>query len=182
MKKALYFIGFSTLVGSLYFYFKKQLELALSYDYKIKTYKVLNFNDQEAEVEITIELQNKSAFEVTVNQYDITLFYKGIKLARTFSVERSKILPYSTIEIKMIGNVQFKEAKQALLPLAQTILRQQPIEIETDGYVNVTFIGIHHTINFNKDKFEYSSDLLEEYGLAASWKKLKEKYNFLNKI
>ena len=42
MKKLLYLLGIGTLGGSLYLYFKKQLDLALSYEYDIAAWKIKN--------------------------------------------------------------------------------------------------------------------------------------------
>lgn len=175
MKKILYILGFGALGTAFYFYFKQQLELALSYDYKIATWRIDNLTDKTAEVEVTIQLQNKSAFEVTVEQYDLQIFYKDIPIARAISAGKTQILANSTIPIKMVGTIVFDEAKQALLPLVQTIYQQKPINVQVSGFVKVKFIGINSTITFNKDKFQYSADILAEYGLADKWIKLKEK-------
>jgi len=182
MKKVLYALGIGGLIVGLSLYFKKQLDLALSYDYKIANWKILNLTDQEAAVEVTIELENKSAFEVEIEEYDISIFYKDIKIARAFSTDKVKIVANSVVPIKFIGTIEYSEAKPAAFPLIKNILQQKPIEVAALGFVKVKFLGLNHTIKFNKDKFQYSADLLQEYGLSDSWQKLKEKFKFLKNI
>lgn len=182
MKKILYVVGIGALVGSAYWYFKKQLELALQYEYDIKKWKILDLNDQEVKVEIVISLTNKSSFEIEVLGYDLSLFYQNVNIARAFSTEKTKITAQSVIDVKTTATIRFDDLKSAFLPFATAILKKKPINLNVDGYVNVKFINLNHTINFNKDKFEYSSDLLADYGLNDDWDKLKEKYKFLNKI
>lgn len=38
-------------------------------------------------------------------------------------------------------------------------------------------MGVNSTINFNKEKFNYSTDIITEYGLGDKYQKLKEKYS-----
>jgi len=181
MKKILYIGGFSLLAGSIYYYFKKQLELALQYSYDIKTWKIKTLNTSEVEADITISLVNKSAFKIDVLEYDLDIFYKDILITRTFSTQNIAINPNSSVDVVATANIQFKEAKKALLPVFLNVLERKPINISVAGYVKVKFVGIDHVITFNKDTFEYSSDILQEYGWADDLEKLKAKLPFLNK-
>lgn len=180
MKKLLYILGFATLGGSLYLYFKKQLDLALNYDFDVKKWKIRKLNTEEVEADIVISLINKSAFEIEVKSYDLNIFYKDIPLARTFSTESFKILSNSSTDVITTTEIEFDAVKKALLPFFLNILQQKAISISVDGYVNVNFLGFNHTINFNKDKFEYSPDIIKQVGLSIN--NLKEKYPFLKKI
>ncbi len=182
MKNFLYFLGLSTLIGSMYYYFKKQLELALQYEYDVKNWKILKLNTDEAEAEIEISLSNKSSFEIEINEYDLSIFYNDIKVARTFSTQDIKVLAQQKIDIPLTANIQFKEASAAILPFFTDVLKNRPIDITISGYIKVKFLTFEHTIQLEKDKFQYSSNLLEEYGLADDVDKLKTKFKFLNKI
>ena len=60
-------------------------------------------------------------------------------------------------------------------------MQQNPIKVELKGFVKVKFIGLEHTLTFENESFEYSSNLLKEYGLDDDLEKLKQKIPFLKK-
>jgi LEA14-like dessication related protein len=181
MRKVLFILGISGIVGSLYWYFKKQLELALQYEYSVKDFKIKELTDNNTEVEATIKLKNKSSFEIEVLNYDIQILYKGNELIRTISDKGFFIPADSVFDLTASGVVKFEETKRLLLPFALNVLQQKPIKVELKGFVKVKFIGLEHTLTFENESFEYSSNLLKEYGLDDDLEKLKQKIPFLKK-
>ena len=55
------------------------------------------------------------------------------------------------------------------------VLKRKPINIEVSGSLKIKFLGINSTLNFDKQQFTYSADLLKDYNLAkpveSFWKK-----------
>jgi len=182
MKKILYFVGFISFSGAMYLYLKRQLELALQYEYDVKKWKILKMDKEEAQVEIVVSLTNKSSFEIEILGYDLAFYYQDINVGRVFSTEKTGIKAEASIDIKTNTIVNFNTLKAAILPFVTAVLQKKPIDVTIDGYVRVKFLGLNHTIKFNKDQFNYSSNLLADLGLNNEWDKLKEKYKFLNKI
>lgn len=178
MRKVLFILGISGIVGSLYWYFKKQLQLALQYEYSVKDFKIKELTDEKTEVEATIKLKNKSAFEIEVLNYDIQILYKGNQLIRTISDKAFFIPADSVFDLTASGVVEFEETKKLLLPFALNVVQQKPVNVQLKGFVKVKFIGLEHTLNFENQTFEYSSNLLKEYGLDDDLEKLKNKFRF----
>lgn len=182
MKKLLYVLGGIGLCGAAFLYFRKQLDLALSYDYEIDNYYIKALDDEHIEIEADIKLVNKSAFEVSVIEYDLSVFYANAEIGRAFSTESFVIKADSFSQVKATGSVVFNDAKKAVLPLITSMIKRNPIKISVQGYVKVRFMGVPYTLRFQKEEFEYSSDLLLEMGLDDDLEKLKDKLPFLRKI
>lgn len=182
MKKLLYIVGFGTLAYGGYRYFKHQVNLALSYNYNIADIKILELNDQRADIRVDVKLENKSSFEVQVTEYDIDLFYGTTKIAHTDSGEPFKIYPESSVTVTAIGSIVFGDAFKALGPFITNVMQRKPINIQVSGHVKIKFLGIPHTIAFEKQSFNYSMDLLKDMGLSEKYEALKEKFPILRKI
>lgn len=181
MRKLLFIVGISGIVGSLYWYFKKQLELALQYEYSVKDFKIKELTTEGTEIEATIKLVNKSAFEIIVLNYDLEIAYKGNQVVRLISSKDFLIPADTSFDLVASGKIDFDESKKALLPFALSVLQQKPIKVELTGFVKVEFIGLEHTIKFDNETVEYSSNILKEYGLADDFEKLKQKIPFIKK-
>jgi len=181
MRKFLFIIGVSGIVGSLYYYFKKQLELALQYEYSVKDFKIKELTTKQTEIEATIKLVNKSSFEIEVLNYDLEISYKNNRFLQLKSSDNFLIPADSSFDLVASGKIDFDESKKALMPFALSVLQEKPIKIELSGFVKVKFIGLEHTVTFENETIEYSSNLLKEYGLADDFEKLKQKIPFLKK-
>jgi hypothetical protein len=63
------------------------------------------------------------------------------------------------------------------------VVKRKPINIEVSGVIRVKFLGINSTLNFDKQQFTYSADLLKDYNLAkpleSFWKKYPKLANLL---
>ncbi len=182
MKKILYITGIGLAIGSLSYYFKKQYELALQYNYKFDDVKILTLTTDKATIEVAMTLENKSSFEVEILEYDLKISYKNIQIAETASSESFKIVADGAIKLKAKGTIVFEEAKQAVLPFALNVLQQKPVNVTMSGFVKFKFLSITQQINFNKESYQYSANLLKEYGLLEKYKKLQEKIPILKKI
>lgn len=182
MKKILIFSGLSIFAASAYWYFKKQLDLALEYDYDVSGIRITKLTESQGAVEADIKLVNKSVFEIEVTQYDLEIYYKDVAVARSYSIENFIIKPDSFSSVRIAGEVSFAAVKDVIFPFFLNVIKQKPVNIAVSGYVKVRFMGIPHTIKFAKEQYEYSSDMLAEYGLLDDWEKLKEKIPFLKKI
>jgi len=176
MKKVLLFGGLAIAGFGLYRYFKYQIDLALNYDYKIKDFKIIGQEGDILTVSATFEIVNKSSFKVDITGYEIELFFKDIPFALTKSANKITIQPNSSFEIVGYGEINVSTSKTAIIPLVKDILQRKPIDISVSGKVNVVFLGIPSTLRFNKQKFNYSLDLIEEYKLGNAYEKLKAKY------
>jgi hypothetical protein len=56
------------------------------------------------------------------------------------------------------------------------VIKQKQIDIQVEGYLKIKFMNINSTVEFNKEKFTYSSDLITEYGFGDKYDALKQKY------
>ena len=173
MKKWFFFAGLVGVGYSFYYFFKKQFELALSLDYKIKNLKFLELTTSKAKVDITVNVSNKSSFQIEVLEYDLTFKYKGIPIASTQNFQPIVIKADSSFDVNAIGNIDFLASKSALLPFVKDALAKQPINIQVNGYVKVKFLNINRALNFTDEEFVYSQNILEELKLADDVEKLK---------
>ena len=176
MKKVLLFGGIAIAGFGLYRYFKYQIDMALNYDYKLKDFKVIGQEGDVIKVSATFEISNKSSFKVELKGYDLQLYFKDTLFAITKSTESVTIQPNSSFEIIGYGEINLSQTKIVLIPFLKDILDRKPIDISVSGKVNVVFLGIPTSLTFDKQKFNYSVDLIEEYKLGSAYEKLKAKY------
>jgi hypothetical protein len=88
IKKALIIGGLGLAGFGLYRYFKYQVELALKYDYKIKNFKYLGISGDDIKVSATIEISNRSTFQLIINSFDLSLFFDNKKFADVVSTQK----------------------------------------------------------------------------------------------
>lgn len=176
MKKVLLFGGIALAGFGLYRYFKYQIDMALNYDYKLKNFKIISQEEDIIKVSATFEITNKSSFSVDVTGYDLQLFFKEIPFALTKSTDKITIQPNSSFEIVGYGEINIATSKIVILPLILDIANRKPIDISVSGEVNVVFLGIPTSLKFDRQKFNYSIDLIEDYKLGNTYEKLKAKY------
>jgi LEA14-like dessication related protein len=176
MKKVLLFGGIAIAGFGLYRYFKYQIDLALNYDYKLKDFTIIGQEGDLLKVSATFQISNKSSFKVDVTGYEIQLFFKDIPFALTKSTDKITIQPNSSFEIVGYGEINIKTAKIVIVPFLKDVLERKPIDVAVSGVVNVVFLGIPTTLKFDKQKFNYTVDLIEDYKLSNAYEKLKDKY------
>jgi LEA14-like dessication related protein len=176
MKKVLLFGGIAIAGFGLYRYFRYQIDLALNYDYKLKDFKIIGQQDDLLKVSATFQITNKSSFKVDVTGYELELFFKDVPFALTKSSDKITIQPNSSFEIVGYGEINIKTAKIVIVPFLKDVLERKPIDISVSGVINVVFLGIPTTLKFDKQKFNYSLDLIEDYKLGNAYEKLKAKY------
>lgn len=175
MKKVLLFGGIGLAGFGLYRYFKYQVDMALNYDYKIKNFKVLGYDNDKIDVSIEIEIKNNSSFEILIEEYDLNLIFKGKNFANTSTKTPFVVLPNTSFVLKTTGAINLKESKVAVLPFIKDVLARRPINIEVVGFIKVKFLGIKYTLKFDREKFEYSTDLLKDVGLSEKVSDFKTK-------
>ncbi len=176
MKKVLLFGGLAIAGFGLYRYFKYQIDMALNYDYKLKDFKVLGQEGDMLKVSATFEITNKSSFKVDVKGYELQLLFRDIPFALTQSTEKITIAPNSSFQVVGYGEINIKTTKLVIIPFLKDVLNRKPIDIAVSGVVKVVFLGIPTTLKFDKQKFNYSVDLMEDYKIGDSYEKLKAKY------
>lgn len=167
MKKGLIFGGIALAGFGFYRYFKYQVDMALNYDYKIKNFKVISVGTTDVTAEIEVEITNNSAFQIEVKEYDLKMFFKGQNFANAVSKKPFLVYPNNSFLLKTTGVINLAQAKLSVLPFVQDVLAKKPINIEVTGTVKVKFLGVNYTLNFDKQSFEYSADLLKEYNLSG---------------
>jgi hypothetical protein len=178
MLKKILIVGGIGLAGySLYRYFKYQVDLATNYDYKIKNFRYLGIQGNDIKVSATIQITNKSNFKLRIDSFDLQLLFRGKKFSDVISKNSVEILPKKSFEIEGIGIINVNDLGKALPEFMTDILKQKPINIEVDGTMKINFMNINSTITFNREKFNYSNDLISEYGLGDKYQDLKQKYS-----
>ena len=103
------------------------------------------------------------------------IFFKGNNFANAVTKTPFLVLPNASFILKTTGEINVKETKVAVIPFVQDVFAKKPINVEVLGFIKVKFLGINHTLNFNKDKFQYSADLLTEFGLGEKVSQFKLK-------
>lgn len=178
MIKKVLIIGGVGLAGyGLYRYFKYQVDLAMKYDYNIKNFKYLGIDGNDVKVSATIQITNKSNFKLVINSFDLDLYYEGKKFADVISTKSVTVEPNSSFDITGVGVINVNDIKAGLPAFLSDILKQKPIKIEVEGQLKINFMNLNSTIQFNKEQFTYSSDLISEYGFGKDYDKLKQKYS-----
>ena len=182
MKKVLLLGGIALAGFGLFRYFKYQIDLALNYDYKIKNFKILSYDNDKINANLEIQVENKSNFEILIKEYDLKIFYKGKNFANAKKSIPFLVLPNNSFTLKTDGVINVKEAQVTILPFIQDVLAKRPINFEVTGTIKVKFIGIDYTLKFNNDTFQYSSDLLRDFGLSKKVGSFKQKNPALAKF
>jgi LEA14-like dessication related protein len=177
MKKSWLILGGFGVIGfALYRYFKYQVSLALQYNYNVKNLNVVSVEDNKVKVSIDFDITNKSDFEIILNSYELEFYFKDVPFGTSISTTPIKILPNSKFTVKANGIIDTTAVKSSALSLASDIWSRKPINVQLKGKVKINFLGINTTLNFDKENFEYSADLLKEYGLDKPLHNLAVKY------
>ena len=177
MKKSWLILGGVGVIGfALYRYFKSQVKLALEYDYNIKNFNVLSVDGDKIKVSVDFDITNKSNFEIILNSYELEFYFKDIPFGSSVSTTPIKVMPNSKFTVKATGTIDAKAVKYSALSLASDIWARKPINIQLKGNMKIKFLGINSTLNFDKENFEYSADLLKDYGLDKPLHNLAVKY------
>jgi len=183
MRKILFLGGLSMVGYAFYYYFKKQYKLAMNYSYKIKDVNVLNLTTKKATIDATVQITNKSNFQVSINSYDLTFKFKGFSFAQTKSETPILVNPDSSFLVKAVGDIDFTNYKEILLPAVTEILQRKKLTIIVSGNMNVSFMGVNQTIDFDDKSFTYTEDLISQVGLSEKFDKSKGKIeDILGKI
>jgi LEA14-like dessication related protein len=177
MKKVFLFGGIALAGFGLYRYFKYQIDLALSYQYALKDFKILPQTKKGIiNVSAVFSITNKSSFKVLVKDYNLQLFFKEVQFANTNSSQSITVQPNSTFEVVGIGEIDIQNSKLAIIPFVKDVANRKPIDISVSGKINIVFLGIPTSLSFDKEKFNYSVDLIKDYNLGTAYEKLKAKY------
>lgn len=178
MKKSTMLIlgGVGVLGFGLYRYFKSQVNLALQYDYNIKNFNIISVENDKINVSVDFDITNKSNFEIILNSYDLQFYFKDVPFGSSVSTTPIKVLPNSIFTVKATGTIDANAVKVSALSLASDIWTRKPINIQLKGTMRIKFLGINTTLNFDKENFEYSSDLLKDYGIDKPLHNLAVKY------
>jgi LEA14-like dessication related protein len=174
MKKLLFIGGFSAIGVAFYYYFKNQIDLALNYDLNIKSIRFLELTTSNIKIDASIAIENKSSFSVDILDYNLILKYKSVPIANAVSIEPVTIKSDSTFNVHAISDINLINSKAILLPLSLEILSRKPIKVEIEGYINITLLGIPKTIEFNNESYNYSEDVISEFGLNDELNKAKQ--------
>ena len=176
MKKVLLFGGLALAGFGMYRYFKYQVDLALNYQYSLKDFQIIGQKDNVISVSAVFSITNKSSFQVEVKDYDLRLFYKDLQFAETKSTGSVIIQPNSTFDVTGYGDIDLDKAKISILPFIKDVLDRKPIDIAVSGTIHIVFLGIPTSLNFDRQKFNYSVDLIGENNLGNAYEKLKAKH------
>ena len=183
MRKILFLGGLSMVGFAFYNYFKKQYKLAMNYSYKIKDINVLELTTKNAKIDCTVQITNKSNFKVSIDSYDLTFKFRNIAFARTINNNQIFVNPDSVFLVSAVGELDFTNYKEILLPVVTNIIQRKPIKVQVLGNMNVSFMGINQTINFDNEEITTTKDLIGQVGLNDKFEKSKGKVaDLLGKI
>ena len=177
IKKVLILGGVGLAGFGLYRYFKYQVDLALKYDYKIKKFRYLGIDGNNINVSAVLEITNNSNFRITINSFDLQLLYNGKKFSDVISKKQTIIEPKGSFEVEGQGIINVSDLKQSLPDFIMNVAKRKPIDIEVNGNMKINFMNINSTITFNKQKFNYSADLISDVCLGDKYDSVKQKYS-----
>jgi hypothetical protein len=172
MKKILFVLGLGGLGYAIYNYVNKQLYLAISWDYEISNFKPKQIYEDRITATLDLEILNKSSFALTVNSYDILVFYKDALIGETKSNDKLEILGDATFNIPIIGDIYYNTIVGSSSSLGTLILKKRPLAFDVKGVVDITFMGINRIIKVNKKELEATNDLSALLGLTKPIDKL----------
>lgn len=179
MKKIFFFAGLAAVGYSFYYFFKRQIGLALDFDYELKNLRVVELTNKAAKIKTSIEVYNKSSFQITIKSYDILFMYQGIPIADTRSDVPVLVKSDGSFTIDIIGDINLEKAKNAVLPFVSDVINKKPINLSMKGYVDISFLKINHRVNLEGQQVTYSTNLLKDYGLEKGFDKIKTKFDTL---
>ena len=116
MRKLFFYGGIGIIGYAFYSYFKKQYDLAVNYTYRLKDINVLELTKEKATLDCTVEIKNKSSFQVEIRGWDLIFKYKGVQFAETTSNERFAIPPDSEFSVSAVGELDFSNYKSVCTP------------------------------------------------------------------
>jgi LEA14-like dessication related protein len=166
MRTLLGFLGLGAIGFGFYTYFKNQLALALNYEYKIKKLRVVNVSDSQVEITGEIDIKNNSSFQIELTSYDLKFSLLGQQVATSLSDTPVIINGDSSFKMKVDGTIDLKGTSSVALELMQDIIKREPIKFDVNGFINIKFLNLPYTIEFNDDKFTYSTDVLADSGVS----------------
>jgi len=166
MKKLLFIIGLGGIGYGLYNYFTKQLALALDWDFKIKDFKVNSITSQGADLNLIISVLNKSAFAIEVKDYDIDVFYKGVKIGNAVTNTPFIIQGDSWFDVPTKAYIGFQGAKGILGDFGMAVIKKEPIKLDVKGGMNVIFGKIPKEVEFNVKDVVVTENITETIGLS----------------
>ena len=167
MRTLIGFLGIGAIAFGFYTYFRKQLSLALNYEYKIKKLKVLSLNENQLELQGEIDIKNNSSFQIELSSYDLKFSLLGEQVASSSSNTPIIIAGDSSFKMKVNGMVDLKRASGVALNLIKDIALRKPVMFDVNGLINIKFLNIPYTIEFENDKFTYSTDVLADSGVST---------------
>lgn len=164
---------------ALYNYFNKQLKLALDWDFKIKDLKVNEFSGRGADLTLLVSVLNKSAFALTVKNYDIDVIYEGVKIGNAVNKNPFVIQAESWFDVPTKAFIEFSGAKGILDDLAITLLKNEQLLFDVKGKMNVVFGNIPKEVIFNVKDIVVSQAIGTQLGIDKPILKLND---FLGKL
>lgn len=176
MKKFLLFGGLVVAGFGLYRYFKYQIDLALNYDYKLKDFQILSQDNDIIKVSSYFEIKNKSSFKIEIESYDLLIYFKEVLFAKTKSDKKIIVQPETSFEIENLGEIDLRNTKILIIPFLKDVANKEPINVSVTGKLKIKFLGVRTSIDFDKQNFKYSTDLIEEMKLTGFYDRLKVKY------
>ena len=176
IKKILIFSGIGVAGFALYRYFKSQVELALNYEYTVKDFAFLGIEGDNINVKTTIQITNKSNFELIINSFDLDLYYNNAKFATVVSNSRVEIKPNTTFDIQAFGSIAKTSVKESLPVFLANIMARKPIDVVIDGTMKFELMGIKSTVKYDKQKVNYTADFASEWGFGETLDKAKAKF------
>lgn len=166
MKKILLILGLGGLGYGLYNYFSKQYLLALDWDFKIKDLKVKNINKNGTNLDILISVLNKSSFDIDVKDYEIEVFYEGVKIGNAKSSRNFTVNSDSWFDIPINAYLDFSLSVGVLDELGLGILKERPFKVDVRGNMNVVFAGLPKEVIFNVKDVVVSENVADDLGIS----------------
>lgn len=174
LRKGLIIAGIGGIGYALYNYFNKQLKLALDWDFKVKNVRVAKFDGLGAELNLIISVLNKSSFKVEVKNYDVNVFYEGVKIGNAKNNVPFTVQAESWFDVPTKAYINFQGTKGVLDDFGLDLLKNEPIKLDVRGDMNVVFGNIPKQVKFNVKDVVVSENISTDLNIQKPVGKINE--------
>lgn len=116
---------------------------------RLKDVKVKGISDGDLKVSTIAVFHNPNKFKGKLKSVNISVFYKGEKLADVEHLDRLTVKPESNFDVPLTLAVSMDKLQKGLLSNLASLLRKRSVELEFKGDIKVGTFGFSQNIPVN---------------------------------
>ena len=134
--------GFGLLGYGLFQWYRTQIDKVMQYCYKIKRYKIIQFDMNKILMTIDVLIRNKSAFDMDINGYDMSVYINDVKIAVLKDTLTQKVnnnsLSLITLNVDVIAKNLFTDLKKLGQLIVWSAMDKSKVIIKVQGNVSAS--------------------------------------------